>query len=72
MLVNGVGGGSGCATITEEPEEEDEEGLDEDSVVAEGEADGDAVICPWFEGPAPLRIGILGLIVSAISSSSSS
>lgn len=68
ILITGIVGGGGGATITTE-EEAEGEGLDENAVeVAEGDADDDDIVCDWFEGPAPLTIGILGLMISSSSS----
>lgn len=71
MLVNAIVGGSGGAPTTKE-EAEGGEGmeLDEDAVeITEGDADNDGDgVGTWFEGPAPLRIGILGLKSSLPSS----
>lgn len=68
MLINGIVGGNEGTTMTEEADEE-EVGveIDEDAVeIAEGDADDDGnIVHAWFEGPAPLRIGMLGLIISS-------
>jgi hypothetical protein len=66
MLINGIVGGNGGTTMTEEPDEEVGVEIDEYVEIAEGDADDDGnVVGTWFEGPAPLRIGMLGLIISS-------